>query len=302
MRTSVRRSAAPLVVVLASAWLAAGCDVSVGVHSNGLRYVERETRDFQVAGTPDITLSTFDGAIEIRAWDRSEVSIEIEKRGPNKEAVSQIEVKATQSGDRITLKVQRPNERASFGFSTSVSARVIASVPRQANVDAQSNDGAISIERVAGTATLNTRDGSVKAAETSGDLRVHTGDGSIALERVDGRVNADTIDGSITLDGRLEGVRLKTSDGSIRVRAGAGSRMADDWDIQTADGSVTIDVPEPFDADLDAHTGDGTVSVGSLTVKGAVSMSRRSVRGQLGSGGRSLRISTGDGWITISRS
>ncbi len=300
MRTTVRSSAAPLAVILASAWLGAGCDVTVGVHSNGLRYVERETKDFQVTGTPDVTLSTFDGAIEVRAWDRSEVSIEIEKRGANKEAVAQIAVKATQTGNRITLDVQRPNE-GSFGFSTSsLSARVIASVPRQANVEARSNDGALSIERVAGTATLETRDGGVKAIETSGDLRVHTGDGAITLQRVDGRINADTIDGSIALDGRLEGVRLKTSDGSIRVRAGAGSRMTDDWNIETADGSVTIDVPEPFDADLDAHTGDGTVSVGTVGVKGEVS--RRSVRGQIGAGGRSLRVATGDGGITISRS
>ncbi len=299
MRTSARSLAAPLVLILASGWLAAGCDVTVGVHGSGLRYVEREKKDFQVAGTPDITLTTFDGAIEIRAWDRSEVSIEIEKRGPNKQAVDEIEVKATQSGNRITLEVRQPRDGAHFGFSTSRSARVVASVPRLANVDAHSGDGSIAIERVGGKVKLDTGDGSLKATEVAGELRAHTGDGSITLDRVDGRIDADTGDGSMTLDGKLEGVRLRTGDGSIRVRAGAGSRMADDWDIHTGDGSVTIDVPDPFDADLDAHTGDGGVSVSSLSVKGEVS--KHSVRGQIGSGGRSLRVSSGDGRITISR-
>ena len=300
MHTSVRSLAAPLIAVLASAGLAAGCDVSVGLQSNGLRFVEREKKDFQVSGTPDIVLTTFDGAIEIRAWDRSEVSIEIEKRGANKDAVDQIEVKATQSGNRITLEVRQRGEGTHFGFSVSRSARLVASVPRQANVDAHTGDGTIAIERVAGKLKLDTGDGSVKATEIAGELRVHTGDGSLTLERVDGRIDADTGDGSITLDGRLEGVRVRTGDGSVRVRAGTGSRMADDWDIHTGDGSVTIDVPEPFDADLDAHTGDGGVSVSSLTIKGEVS--KNAVRGQIGAGGRSLRVSTGDGGITISRS
>lgn len=300
MRTSPRSFAAPLVLIIASGWLVAGCDVTVGVHSNGLSYVEREKKEFQVTGTPDISLATFDGAIEIRAWDRSEVSIEIEKRGASKEAVGQIEVKATQSGNRITLEVRQPDEGAHFGFSRSRSARLVASVPRQANVDARSGDGSIEIERVAGKTKLDSGDGSVKVTETSGELRAHTGDGSITLDRVDGRIDADTGDGSITLDGRLEGVRLKTGDGSIRVKAGAGSRMAEDWEIHTGDGSVTIDIPEPFDANLDAATGDGSVSVSSLSVKGEIS--RKSVRGQIGSGGRSLHVSTGDGGITISRS
>jgi DUF4097 and DUF4098 domain-containing protein YvlB len=299
MPTPVRSLAAPLVVVLASAWLAAGCDVSVGVHSQGLRYVEREKKDFQVSATPDIVLKTFDGSIEIRAWDRPDVSIEIEKRGANKEAVDQIEVKATQSGNRIELEVRQPGEGVHFGFSVSRSARLVASVPRQANVDAHTGDGSIAIERVAGKLKLDTGDGSVKATEIAGDLRAHTGDGSLTLERVDGRIDADTGDGSITVDGKLEGVRLRTGDGSVRVRAGAGSRMADDWDIHTGDGSVTIDVPETFDADLDARTGDGGVSVNSVTVKGE--MSKNSVHGQMGAGGRTLRVSSGDGGIRISR-
>lgn len=300
MPASLRPSAA-LVFVLASSWLAAGCDVTVGLDSNALRHIEREKKDFQVTGTPDITLATFDGSIEIRAWDRAEVSIEIEKRGPSKEAVDQIEVKASQSGNRITLEVLQPDRaRSHFGFASSRSARLIASVPRQANIDARSGDGTIAIERVTGKLKVDTGDGTVAITEVAGELRAHSGDGTIALERVDGRIDADTSDGSITLSGKLEAVRLRTGDGSITVRAGAGSRMADDWDIHTGDGSVTLDVPEPFDADLDARTGDGRVSVGSVTVKGDISS--KSVRGQMGSGGRLLRVTSGDGTIRISRS
>jgi DUF4097 and DUF4098 domain-containing protein YvlB len=299
MSMSLRCAAVRLVPVLAAAWLATGCDVTIGLDS--ARFVEREKKDFQVSGTPDLTLSTFDGSIEIRAWDRSEVSVEIEKRASNKQQVDQIEVKATQSGNRITLDVRYPEQgRPHFGFSGSRSARLIASVPRQANLDVRTGDGSISIERISGKVQLNTGDGSVKVTEIAGDLRAHTGDGSITLDRVDGRVDADTGDGSITLNGKLQGVRLKTGDGTVRLRADDGSRMAEDWEIHTGDGSVTLELPEPFDADLDAHTGGGSVAVETVSVKGEVS--KNSVRGQLGAGGRSLRVTSGDGTIKISRS
>lgn len=301
MHRLTRSTATRLGLVLAAGWLATGCDISVGLGSEGPRYVEREQKDFQVSGTPDIVLSTFDGSVEIRAWDRAQVSIEVEKRGANKQAVDQIEVKASQSGNRITLEVHQPNESgAHFGFGGSRSARLVASVPRQANIDVHSGDGSIAIERIAGKVRIDTGDGSLKATEMTGDLRAHTGDGSITLDRVDGRVDADTGDGSISANGKLEGVRLKTGDGSVRLRADGGSRMADDWDVHTGDGSVTIEVPDPFDAEVDAHTGGGSVSVRGVRVNGEVS--RQTVRGQMGAGGRSLRVRTGDGSITFSRS
>ncbi len=294
-----RSSAVPLVTLLAAAWLAAACDVTIGVDSG--RFVEREKKTFQVTGTPDITLSTFDGSIEVTAWDRSEVSVEVEKRGSSKQQVDRIEVKASQSGNNVTIDVRYPDQgQAHFGFSNSRSAKLIVSVPRESNLDAHTGDGSISIERVSGKVQLNTGDGSLQATDIAGDLRAHTGDGSITLDHVTGRVDADTGDGSVRAGGKLEALRLRTGDGSVRVTADNGSRMSDDWEIHTGDGSVVLELPEPFDADLDARTGDGGVAVHTLNVKGDVS--KNSVRGQLGSGGRTLRVTSGDGSIRISRS
>jgi DUF4097 and DUF4098 domain-containing protein YvlB len=299
MTTRLAPGATRLMLVLTATCFAAACDVTIGL--DAARFVDREKKAFQVSGTPDLVLSTFDGSIEIRAWDRSEVSVEIEKRGADKRQTDRIEVKASQSGDQVTIDVRAPEQgRPHIGFNGSLSARLIVSVPAQANVDAHTGDGSISIERVTGTVQLNTGDGSIKVTETAGELRAHTGDGSLALDRVDGRVDADTGDGSVVLNGKLEGVRLKTGDGSVRLRADAGSQMAGDWDIHSGDGSVTLELPETFEAELDAHTGDGGVRVRGISVKGEVS--KNAVRGQLGGGGHLLRVSTGDGAITISRS
>jgi DUF4097 and DUF4098 domain-containing protein YvlB len=300
MAKRVRAAAWRLPLVLLAGWLVAGCDITV----NGLggdRYVERDKKEFQVSGTPDVVLATFDGSIEVRAWDRPDVSVEIEKRGPDKDATDRMQVTATQSGNRITVEVKNPEQhRASIGFSASRSAKLIASVPRQANIETRSGDGTIIIERVNGRVTVNTGDGTVRLTDLTGEIRVHTGDGTVALERVDGRVDAETGDGSMRLDGKLQAVHLKTGDGTVQVRVAEGSRMEDDWDVRTGDGSLGVELPDKFDADLDAHTDGGHITLTHHAVKGEVT--KQTVRGQLGTGGRTLRLSTGDGPITITKS
>ena len=182
MRAATGLSA--LAFFLLSGWLVAGCDVTVGVNSDALRHVERDTKTYKVAGTPDVSLATFDGPIEVRAWDRAEVSIEIEKRGSSKKAVDQIQVKESQSGNRITVEVTHPDRRrVHFGFGSAPSARLIVSVPRQANIDAHSGDGTITLERVTGKMKLDTGDGTVRVTEVAGELRAHSGDGTITLDR-----------------------------------------------------------------------------------------------------------------------
>ena len=96
--------------------------------------------------------------------------------------------------------------------------------------------------------------------------------------------------------------------------------MADDWDITTGDGSVTLYLPPNFNADLDARTNDGGIrnelqvdgpkaqaeaepdAAGqhpAVTEPSLKSYSKNTLRGQLGTGGHVLKIRTGDGSIRL---
>ena len=78
-------------------------------------------------------LVTFDGAIEVRSWDRPEVLVQIEKRGNDKEAVAKIEINASQQkGGVIEIEARNTAKRGfvGIGFFVSPSAKLIASVPR----------------------------------------------------------------------------------------------------------------------------------------------------------------------------
>ena len=285
----------PLGALVVLAGLAAGCVVTVDTG----RSSAREEKRFEVTGIPDVSLTTFDGSIEVRAWDRPEVYVEIEKRAADEAWLEKLEVKAEQSGNRVVIEVRQPTGQSRlFHVGSSPSARLIAAVPRETNLVARSGDGSVSLERISGRLDIETEDGSIRGADLKGDVRAHTGDGSIRLDGTDGRFDLDSGDGGVALAGRLASVRIRTDDGVVSVRAEDGSAMAGEWEIRSGDGGITIELPEAFDANLDAGCSDGSVRVDRLRLS-ATSSSRRQVKGQIGAGGSLLTVRTTDGSIRI---
>ena len=79
--------------------------------------------------------------------------------------------------------------------------------------------------------------------------------------------------------------------------------MKDDWSITTGDGGVALYLPSDFAAELDAHTGDGSI-------RSELDLSGRERRpgpphrcaGDSAPAARSLKISTGDGNIRLKAS
>lgn len=279
----------------------AGCTIQMDAQA----FIEREEKRFPAGSAPEVHLTTFDGSIQVRPWDRPEVLVEVEKRGADKEAVSEIKIDAEASGDRVSVEVRKPGSEhriIGIGVHHSTSARLIASVPRGATLTIATRDGSISVERIDGRLELRTDDGSVRVSEAAGDLVIVTRDGSITLERVGGRVDARSGDGSIRVNGTLSALALETRDGSVTVRADRGSEMADDWSVRTGDGTIIVELPDGFAAEIDAETQDGSVR-SSLDVEGRDERTSREDRGRLqgklGAGGRVLKLRTNDGSIRL---
>lgn len=265
--------------------------------------IEREEKRFTVEKTPELHLYTFDGAVEVRSWDRAEVVVHIEKRGQDKDVVSKIEVLSTQKGDRLEVDA-RHSGRTTFvglGVYRSPSARLIASVPRNTNLVIRTGDGSVVVERVTGRAEIRSGDGSIRVTETEGDLLAETTDGSIQIEDVAGRVEARTGDGSIRLSGMPTSLRARTGDGSVVLRIRTGAAMTEDWMVATGDGSVSAELPQGFNAELEADPGsDGRVR-NDLTLTSPTGGTReaRTLRGVLGQGGHRFTLRTGDGTIRL---
>lgn len=293
----------PVVLRLAGAVAAvlsvAACDVTVGAPE----YSVREEKKFAAGGAARIALSTFDGSIEVRGWDRNDVLVEVEKTGPDQATVDRIQVSASQDAKGITIDVPKPSPLQTTGLRRTPSANLVVSVPMQMAIVARSGDGGITIRGVKGRVDVETDDGSVRVEEAAGTLVVRTGDGGVSVRKMDGQVELRTGDGSVSLDGVLTGVTVETRDGNIDVTARPGSRTDGEWDVTTGDGRISVEVPKGFGAEIDARTGDGRVRVDSITDTPAANKDepeeRESVTGRLGGGGKPLRLRTSSGSITV---
>jgi hypothetical protein len=259
---------------------AAGCvDISAG----NAQFIDTIEKRFAVSGTPTLKVGTFDGSVEVNTWDRPEVFVSIERHALSRDEADQMVITTDQRGDEVSVEV-RENRPGGFHLRFgSFYARVTITVPAKATVDAATGDGRVIVRDVAG------------------NLNVRTGDGSIRLERINGSIDASTGDGSIDIDGAIQQLRARSGDGRVRVHA-ANTAATADWSLSTGDGSVTLEVPDGFGAELDATTGDGRVNVHDVAFSGEMSDHRRNVaRGRIGNGGSRITIRSGDGSITVRR-
>jgi hypothetical protein len=305
VRVGMTRHLTSALVIGAAVLSSAACQMNIDSQA----FIEREDKRFPADTAVDLNLSTFDGSIEIRSWDKAEVLVEVEKRGQDKEAVSKIEVLSERTGNKIVIDARQTSRTTVIGIGrfTSPSARLIVSVPRKTNITARTGDGSITLERVEGKLDLRSNDGSIRVLETRGDLLAETRDGSLTLDEVSGHVEARTNDGSVRLSGTPGALRIRTGDGSISLRIRNGAVMTEDWMVATNDGSVVAELPDGFSAMLEADPGsDGRVrsdlALSSATVSddgSKRSRMRGPMSGQLGTGGKRFTLRTGDGTIRI---
>ena len=98
-------TAAAVTLTLASA----GCSIDV----RGEEMVFHDEKRFTVTEPLELVLSTFDGAIEVRSWDRNEVLVQIARRGRVRESSR---CRARRRHRRVQAHVGRVRQRAD-GFA-----------------------------------------------------------------------------------------------------------------------------------------------------------------------------------------
>ena len=125
-----------------------------------------------------------------------------------------------------------------------------------------------------------------------------TVNGGIDAQGLKADASVSTVNGAIVL--ATAGVGSATTvNGSVRVRIGSAN-----WDgrldARTVNGSVTVEMPQPSDLDVEAATLNGSVSSDfPLTLQGKMSPQR--IKGTIGKGGRQLRLETVNGDIALRR-
>jgi len=234
------------------------------------RFIDRETKSFPVEGTPNIKVSTFDGAVTVRAWDKAEVSYTAVKRANQQESLKNIGIDATQQGSSISIVAKPINESSQDEGSTALEIFV----PRTANLDLSSGDGRLIVQGVSGELIARSGDGSIEVEGGQGTLKATTGDGRILVAGFQGAVDARTGDGSITLEGSFTGLQAHTGDGSIVLGV-------------------------PLDSNFFIETNTESVSNEGLAIFPETASSTRMKRWRIGRGGAVFTVNTGDGHVIL---
>ena len=279
-------------------------------------HAEDWTKSYSISGRAQVRVDTNDGAVQIYTGDSKQVEFRVIYEGF--ELNKNLHIDSRQDGDSVQINARVTGH---WGFSWGKGRRIKVEVhmPKDADLQVDTGDGSVDTQSLNGKIKIHTGDGSVRAQAVSGDvdidtgdgsvtvegakgdIRLHTGDGHIDARDLDGKVDATSGDGHIKLEGRLDSLNVKTGDGSINARVQPGSKIASSWTIRTGDGSVDIVLPPDLQANIDASTNDGHISLGiPVTVEGTFSNSQ--IHGKMNGGGQLLTVHTGDGSIRLSKS
>ena len=257
------------------------------------------SKTYQVNGRADVHVSTDDGDVFVTGGDQKQIDVHVITQG-YKIASSEVRIEESQNGDQVTVSVKLPHLNWSLWGGRHKSIRVEVHVPRDLDLEVQTSDGSVTAQDLSGRIQFSTGDGNVTASAIRGQIRLHTGDGHIEGTNFDGALEADTGDGNLRISGRFDSLELKTGDGNIDGQVGSGSKVAKAWRIHSGDGHIELRIPADLAADVDAKTGDGSITVNiPLTING--SLSHSSVHGKLNGGGQTLSISSGDGSIRLEK-
>ena len=262
-------------------------------------HAEDWSKSYKLSGRPTLRVITNDGHVDLYNSSSSQIDAHVTTTGWSI-GNNGVRITESQNGNEVELQVHVPTFHFSFGWNNR-SVRIQLNVPKEADLDVETGDGSVTTQSFHGQLRISTGDGNIEAEGLTGQVRLHSGDGHIRGTGFDGELRADSGDGHIDVAGRFDALSLESGDGSVNAEVQSGSKLANDWSVRSGDGSVTLRLPDGLNADLDAHTGDGHISLENFSITTSGEISGSTIHGKIGSGGPELLVHTGDGSIHISK-
>ena len=165
------------------------------------------TFDRQVAAEPRgvVDISNLSGTIDVKGWDRAEVSVHAELDSD----LQRVEVSSEHG--HTTIRVVP----ASHSHGGEVELRV--QVPKDSEVTVSAVSADVKSQGILGVQRFNAVSGDVTAEIAGSDIEAKAVSGDVHLERAGGDIEAGTVNGSLiaSLDG-ARSVRAHTTSGQLR--------------------------------------------------------------------------------------
>lgn len=286
------RDALPLTfIVLCAIFVSAGCTYTTGTDAGEF------SQSFTLSGRAEVHVQATNAHVRVIAADDSKVAFRVryQRRASNAE----VPYSAHQDGNVVELTAkEESHDWWNWGNFDAGRAEIEVQMPKNADLQLQTSNGAIEVSSLNGNIRLHTSNGAITAESLKGKLLAHTSNGGISVEGVDGDCDLGTSNGRIQASGRFDSLDVHSSNGGVVARARAGSTVASRWNIGTSNAGVDLEVPTDLKADLDAGTSNGGVKVDlPVTLQGYEGQSH--LHGTLNGGGQEVSVHTSNGGIRV---
>jgi DUF4097 and DUF4098 domain-containing protein YvlB len=232
-------------------------------------------RSVSAEGKKALELNNANGSVQITGWDKNEIDIIAYKRVSSSDmdyaqnCMDDLEIEITETKDKLIIDTHYPRHKKSSGFISwmfnipgyNCSVEYEIKAPYKFNLDITSTNG------------------SIDASEFEGVSRLKTTNGKIVAERMQGALDLISTNGSIKAE----------LDEVLDAKA---------MEIRTTNGSIKLWLPGNINADLEAHTTNGSIDC-DLPLSEKYRKSRRALDATINDGGALIYLKTTNGSIHI---
>lgn len=222
---------------------------------------EKFSQTYPLKADGTVSLSNVNGAVEIVAWDRAEVSVEAEKIASDADILKRMQIEVESSPEKLAIKTKHEKTWKLWGRNRA-EIRYKLRVPAGASLK--------------------------KIEVVNADLTV---------QGVKGYADLDSVNGSIKADGLAGGGRFDTVNGSIRVSFAALAKT-DRITLDAVNGSCNVTLPADAAFDLKADSVNGGISCDfPITLHKS---GRHHLSGSVNGGGAQIALDSVNGRLNVS--
>lgn len=227
-----------------------------------------ETEEFHqtypLSASGRIELENINGPVQIKAWDRDEVTVDAIKRAGSKERLQEAKIQIDARKDSISIRTEYPGHDHTFWNDrrdNPASVEYTLMVPRNARLS-----------------DINLVNGNLDVEGVNGEVHVSCVNGRLTARKLGGRAELSTVNGK--LEASMD-------------------RLASPVEVSSVNAAVQLTLPSDAKADLEASTVSGSISNDFGIPVSNHHWVGHELNGELGGGGPSVRVSNVNGRIEI---
>jgi hypothetical protein len=272
-------------------------------------------KTFQVTPGGKLIVNTDVGSLHVVGTSENTVSVTADIEGSDK-AIAAFEVTTEQKGNDITIHGRNNHHGAwpwDWAFGRNLQVDFTIQVPKKFTLQLNTSGGGVRVNSIEGSISGSTSGGNIGMSEIKGELEFSTSGGDVFAERCSGIIRTTTSGGNINgteLTGIIEmntsggNVRMSAVEGSVRTKTLGGNIFLNVKGenkgvyAETMGGSIMLEVPKNFAANIEANTFGGRVRCDlPITTTGKVENNK--IIGTINGGGALIDARTMGGNIWI---